>query len=101
MARDRTRDRAVRKACGEPLHRRRRCGIFPPLVNRIPARALVVLRVPRGAAPPPEHDIRAALTADRTHLALPPADLVSYQLAGPYRIEVAGQPLDEYVAWEI
>jgi hypothetical protein len=57
--------------------------------------------VPRGAAPPLEQEIRAALNADRTHLALPPADLVSYQLAGPYGIEVGGQPLDEYVAWEI
>jgi hypothetical protein len=71
------------------------------LVTQVSARALVVLRVPRGAAPPAEPELRAAIAADRARLALPRAEPASYRVAGPYAIEVAGQALDEYVAWEV
>jgi len=70
-------------------------------VSQVPVRALVVLRVPRGAAPPADGDIRAAIAADRAQLALPPAAASGYRLAGPYAIEVGGHALDEYVAWEV
>ena len=69
--------------------------------GRVPPRALVVLRVERGAPGPVDTDIRRALQADRTALALPPADGIAYRLAGPYPIEVEGRALDEYVAWEV
>ena len=64
-------------------------------------KALVVLRVARGAARPSEPDIQKAIRDDRRHLALPPVDTVTYRVAGPYPIEVGGQALDEYVAWEV
>lgn len=62
--------------------------------------ALVVLRVPRGAPAPDPGTVRAAIESDRRRLHLPPAD-DAYRLAGPYRITVEGETLDEYVAWEV
>jgi len=59
-----------------------------------------VLRVARGAGPPSERDIRARIDADRARFGLPPGDVAAYRLAGPYAIELGGQALDEYVAWE-
>ena len=59
-----------------------------------------MLRVTRGQGPPSEREIRARLDEDRARLGLPPDGAVSYRVAGPYEIEVAGQALDEYVAWE-
>jgi hypothetical protein len=70
-------------------------------VSHVPARALIVLRVQRGAAPPSEPDIRAAIESDRARLALPADEVSAYRLAGPYAIEVEGRLLDEYVAWEV
>jgi hypothetical protein len=64
-------------------------------------RALVVLRVARGATPPDEAAIRAAIAADRARLALPAGKVVDYRLAGPYALEVDGRAVDEYVAWEV
>jgi len=71
-----------------------------PLVSQTSPRALVVLRVSRGAGPPSERDIRARIDADRARLGLPPDGAPTYRLAGPYAIELGGQALDEYVAWE-
>jgi hypothetical protein len=45
--------------------------------------------------------VRAAIAADRARLALPPAPLLEYRLAGPYPLELDGASLDEYVAWEV
>jgi hypothetical protein len=70
-------------------------------VSQASPRALVVLRVPRGASPPAAPDVRAAIAADRARLALPAAADGDYRLAGPYAIELDGRALDEYVAWEI
>ncbi len=64
-------------------------------------RALVLLRVARGAAPPEESRIREAMAKDRQRLGLPRAADSDYRLAGPYPIELDGQALDEYVAWEV
>jgi hypothetical protein len=64
-------------------------------------KALVVLRVARGASCPAEPEIQDAIRVDRRRLALPPIDSITYRLAGPYAIEVEGQALDEYVAWEV
>jgi len=72
-----------------------------PAVSQPSPRALVVLRVSRGAGPPSERDIRARIDADRARLGLPPDGAPTYRLAGPYAIELGGQALDEYVAWEI
>ena len=55
----------------------------------------------RGAAPPASADVRAAIAADRARLALPPAPLLEYRLAGPYPLELDGASIDEYVAWEV
>ncbi|HJQ83791.1 MAG TPA: hypothetical protein VKA21_06940 [Candidatus Binatia bacterium] len=63
-------------------------------------KALVLLRVDRGAPAPDERQIRAAIAEDRARIALPPADVAGYHLAGPYPVEVDGRSLDEYVAWE-
>jgi hypothetical protein len=63
--------------------------------------ALVVIRVPHGAAAPEDATIRAALVEDRIRLRRPPAADLAYRLAGPYLIQVDGRSLDEYVAWEI
>jgi hypothetical protein len=71
------------------------------MVAAVSPRALVVLRVPRGAPRPPEPDIQNAIRDDRRRLSLPPVDGIAYRVAGPYPIEVGGQVLDEYVAWEI
>jgi hypothetical protein len=71
------------------------------LPGAVSPRALVVLRVGRGAAPPASADVRAAIAADRVRLALPPAPLLEYRLAGPYAIELGGAAVDEYVAWEV
>lgn len=60
-----------------------------------------MLRVPRGAAPPSDGDIRAAIAADRVGLRLPANAEAAYRLAGPYAIELGGRALDEYVAWEV
>jgi hypothetical protein len=70
-------------------------------VSHVSPRALVVLRVPRGAPAPGEPDVRAAIAADRVRLALPAANDAGYRVAGPYAIELEGRALDEYVAWEI
>ena len=70
-------------------------------MTHVPARALVLLRVPHGAAAPGEDDIRRAIAIDRARLALPPAPDLEYRVAGPYTIEMDGGPLDEYVAWEV
>jgi hypothetical protein len=64
-------------------------------------RALVVLRVGRGAPPPASADIRMAIAADRVRLSLPPAPLLEYRLAGPYSVVLGDEALDEYVAWEV
>ncbi len=86
---------------GVPLEKGRGSGNCHP-VSHLGSRALVVLRVPRGASAPPPARIRAAIAADRERLRLPPADGdIEYRLAGPYAVEVDGQGLDEYVAWEI
>jgi hypothetical protein len=75
--------------------------MLPALVGHASPRALVVLRVPRGAPAPAAADVRAAITADRARLALPATDDAGYRLAGPYAIELEGRALDEYVAWEV
>lgn len=65
-------------------------------------RALVILRVPRGAPAPAPGRIREAIAADRERLRLPRADgEVDYRVAGPYAVEVDGERFDEYVAWDI
>ena len=64
-------------------------------------KALVLMRVPRGAAAPTDESIRAAIRADRRRLGLASAGGEQYRLAGPYRIELGGEALDEYVAWEV
>lgn len=71
------------------------------LVTQAAPKALVLLRVARGAAAPAEAEVRSAIAADRARLALPAAEIVAFRLAGPYAIEVDDQALDEYVAWEI
>ena len=64
-------------------------------------KALVLLRVPRGSPSPADESIRAAIQADRRRLGLAPANGEQYRVAGPYRIEIGGEALDEYVAWEV
>ena len=76
-------------------------GMVAALVNHLSPRALVVLRVPRGAEPPAERDVRAAIEADRSALGLPLADVTEYRLAGPYALDIGGEAVDEYVAWEV
>lgn len=63
-------------------------------------RALVVLRVARGAAQPTDDEVRAAIAADRTRLGLGPTVPLDCRIAGPYPVEVGGRSLDEWVAWE-
>ena len=70
-------------------------------MSQAPPRSLVVLRLPRGATPPGEREIRAAIEADRAALGLPPAEEFGYRVAGPYAIDLGGEMLDEYVAWEV
>jgi len=70
-------------------------------VSRGAPKALVLMRIPRGAPAPADESIRAAIQADRRRLGLGPANGDQYRLAGPYRIEVDGKALDEYVAWEV
>ena len=66
------------------------------------ASALIVLRVPRGAPRPNEAELQAAIERDRARLHASatnsPRDL---RIAGPYRITVDGQDLDEYVIWDV
>ena len=65
-------------------------------------RALVLLRVPRGSQPPDDARIAQALRDDRRRLGLTDAENgAGHRLAGPYSIEIGGQALDEYVAWEV
>jgi len=70
-------------------------------VTEAAPKALVVLRVARGAPAPQDRDIRVAIATDRARLALPSAETVDYRLAGPYPVELDGRSLDEYVAWEV
>jgi hypothetical protein len=63
-------------------------------------RALVVLRYPRGSAAPSARVLEDAIQSDRDRLHLPRARDLTFALAGPYAIEVDGQALDEWVAWE-
>jgi len=70
-------------------------------VSQASPRALVVLRVPRGAGPPADAELRAAIAADRSRLALPTAEVPAIRLAGPYAIDLDGRAVDEYVAWEV
>jgi len=70
------------------------------MASQATPRALVVLRVPRGAQAPGEEQIRSAIMADRSQLALPPGEVLGYQIAGPYGVLVAGKAFDEYVVWE-
>jgi len=69
--------------------------------NHVPSLALVLLRVPRGAARPADDRVQRAIDDDRRWLGLGPAEDTSYRLAGPYPVEIDGQSLDEYVAWEV
>jgi len=69
--------------------------------NHVPSLALVLLRVPRGAARPADERVQRAIDDDRRRLGLGPAEISSYRLAGPYAVEIDGQSLDEYVAWEV
>jgi hypothetical protein len=64
-------------------------------------RALVLIRVPRGAASPPGETIERAIRDDRRRLGLPEDGTPAFLVAGPYAIEMDGQALDEYVAWEV
>jgi hypothetical protein len=75
--------------------------MFLSPVSHVSPRALVVLRVARGSGAPNEPDIRARIDRDRARLGLPPDGDATYRLAGPYPIELGGQALDEYVAWEV
>jgi len=70
-------------------------------VSQAAPKALVVLRVVRGAPAPADSDIRGALAADRARLALPAEEPADYRLAGPYPVDLDGRTLDEYVVWEI
>lgn len=69
--------------------------------GHVPVRALVVLRVARGAPAPTEAELFAALAADRSDLGLPAGQPFACRSAGPYAIEVGGRAVDEYVAWEV
>jgi hypothetical protein len=70
-------------------------------MSRGTATALTVVRVTRGAPPPSEEVIRAAIAGDRERLHLPPEKYVcDFAVAGPYAISVDGQEIDEYVVWE-
>jgi hypothetical protein len=71
------------------------------MTSAVSPRALVVLRVPRGATRPGDAQIREAIQVDRRRLALPATAGVAYELVGPYSIVVGGEALDEYVAWEV
>ena len=70
------------------------------MASQASPRALVVLRVPRGAPAPGDAQLRAAIAADRTQLGLPPDELLGYRVAGPYAVSLGEQVFDEYVAWE-
>jgi len=65
------------------------------------ASALTVIRVPLGQPRPADAELRAALARDRTRLHLPMEKYArDVAVAGPYRVTVDGQELDEYVIWE-
>ena len=70
------------------------------MASQASPRALVVLRVPRGAAAPDQDLVRAAIAADRRQLGLPPDELLGYRIAGPYAVALGDGTFDEYVAWE-
>jgi len=65
------------------------------------SQAFALIRVPRGNPRPSETELRSAVSEDRERIgqAVPwaPTEL---EVAGPYRITVAGAELDEYVVWE-
>ncbi len=65
------------------------------------SQAFALIRVPRGNPRPSESELRAALIADRERIghaaSSAPTDL---EVAGPYKITVAGAEIDEYVVWE-
>ena len=70
-------------------------------MSRGTASALTVVRVARGAKPPAESELRAALERDRTRLNVPLQKYIhDFTVAGPYLITVDGKELDEYVVWE-
>ncbi len=64
-------------------------------------RALVLIRVPRGAAPPAGDAVERAILDDRRRLGLSANGRPDVVVAGPYAIELDGRPMDEYVAWEV
>ena len=92
---------ALRQRCGS-LQCAGRREMFVGAMTDASHRALVLLRVPRGAAPPDDARIVQALRDDRRQLGLGEAQNgAGHRVAGPYSIEVGGQALDEYVAWEV
>lgn len=63
--------------------------------------ALTSVRVARGAPRPGDDVLRQRLERDRAALGMAPMNgLLDLAVAGPYRIEVDGDLLDEYVVWE-
>lgn len=63
--------------------------------------ALITVRIPAGSPQPTEEALRAAIERDRTLLGVPPAAIRGdLAVAGPYRITIDGEELDEYVVWE-
>ena len=63
--------------------------------------ALTTVRVAHGEPRPSEEAFRLAIVRDRQALCLPLASRPpEVQIAGPYRILVGGEDLDEYVVWE-
>ncbi len=63
--------------------------------------ALTSVRVAQGSPRPTDEDLRRALERDREALHLAPANgLLDLAVAGPYRISVQGEDLEEYVVWE-
>lgn len=68
--------------------------------NQATPRALVLIRVPRGAPAPGPDDIQRALAEDRRRMPPGGASGFDHAMAGPYAILVDGVALDEYVIWE-
>ena len=70
-------------------------------MSRGTASTLTVIRVPRGQPAPDEAQLRTAIERDRVRLHLAPEKSArDVSVAGPYRVTVNGQELDEYVVWE-